>query len=53
MAAKRILTQLAVDKAKPRAERYSISDGLIPGMECRVGKSGTKDYYLRYRFGGT
>ena len=50
----RILTQLAVDKAKPRAARYEISDGPggVPGFALRVGATGDKSYVVRVRVGG-
>ena len=49
----RILTQLAVDKAKPRAARFEIPDGPggVPGFALRVG-DGRKVYTVRVRVRG-
>ena len=56
MAGKRIvrLTQLAVDKSKPRGRRYDLPDGPggIGGLALRVSERGVKSYSLRYRING-
>jgi integrase len=53
MATKRILTQLAVDKAKSRGRRYDLPDGPggVPGLMLRVSEHGARSFALRYRFG--
>jgi integrase len=50
----RVLTQLAVDKAKPGASRRELPDGPggVPGFALRIGETGVKSYVLRYRVGG-
>jgi integrase len=48
----KILTQRSVDAAKPRAERYGLPDGLIPGLQLIVQPSGFKSYALYARIGG-
>jgi integrase len=50
---KRILTQLAVDRAKPTGQRYDLPDGPggVPGLMLRIGEAGTKTFALRYRIG--
>jgi hypothetical protein len=50
----RVLTQLGVDKARPRGRRYEIPDGPagVPGFGLRVGETGVKSYVLRYRVEG-
>lgn len=51
MPAKHILTQLAIEKAKPRGRRYDLPDGPggVPGMMLRVSERGVKTFALRYR----
>ena len=48
-----ILTQLTVDRARARGQRFEIPDGPagVPGFALRVGVTGAKTYVLRYRFG--
>jgi integrase len=48
----KILTQRAVDAAKPRAKRYGRPDGLIPGLQFIVQPSGFKSYALYARING-
>ena len=54
MARNRLLTQLAVDKAKARGCRYELPDGAggVPGFALRVSEHGAKTFALRYRVGG-
>jgi integrase len=49
-----ILTQLTVDKTKPRGGRYEIPDGPggVPGFALRVGTTGGKSYVVRVRARG-
>ncbi len=50
----RLLTQLGVDKARPRGRRYELPDGPggVPGFALRVGETGVKSFVVRYRVGG-
>jgi integrase len=51
----RLLTQLAVDKLKPRpGRRYELPDGPagVPGFALRVSERGVKTFAIRYRTGG-
>ncbi len=50
----RLLTQLGVDKARPRGRRYELPDGPggVPGFALRVGETGVKSYVIRYRVAG-
>jgi integrase len=50
----RLLTQLAVDKAKARSQRYELPDGPggVPGLALRISEHGAKTFALRYRVGG-
>ncbi len=45
------LTALAVEKAKPRADRYEMPDGLLTGLYLIVQPSGAKSWAVRYRYG--
>lgn len=45
------LTKRVVDKAEPRATRYSIFDSVIPGFGLRVYPSGEKSWIFEYRPG--
>jgi integrase len=49
-----VLTQLAVDRLKPRGGRYELPDGPggVPGFGIRVGETGCKSFALRYRVDG-
>ena len=49
-----LLTQLGVDKARPRGRRYELTDGPagVPGFALRVGERGVKSYVVRFRIGG-
>jgi integrase len=49
-----ILTQLGVDKAKPRGRRYEKPDGPggVPGFALRVGATGDKTFVVRVRVNG-
>ena len=49
-----VLTQLAVDRLKPRGGRYELADGPggVPGFAVRIGETGCKSFVLRYRVGG-
>ena len=42
----KMLTQRTVESAKPKAKRYGISDGLVPGHRLIVFPSGEKTYAL-------
>jgi integrase len=44
------LTKRVVDNAKPRAQRYELSDG-VNGLYLAVQPSGGKSWIVRYRFG--
>src|SRR5262245_46694997 len=44
-------TQRDVDRAKPRAKRYSILDASLPGFLLRVSPNGNRAYYVRTRIG--
>ena len=48
----KILTQRSVDAAKPRAKRYGVRDGLIPGLRLIVHPSGQKTFALFARVNG-
>jgi integrase len=48
----KILTQRAVDSARPRAKRYGLRDGLIPGHFLLVHPTGHKSYALFARING-
>jgi integrase len=54
MAARKLLTQLAIEKAKPRPERYDLPDGPggVPGLALRVTPDGVRTFALRYRLAG-
>jgi integrase len=47
------LTAIAVDKLKPRPDRYEVPDGGQRGLKVVVFPSGAKSFIVRYRFGGT
>jgi integrase len=51
MATKRILTQLGIDRAKARSQRYDLPDGRggVPGLMVRVSERGAKSFALRFR----
>ena len=42
------LTKTAVDKAQPKAKKFWLWDGVIPGFGLMVLPSGVKTYWLRY-----
>jgi integrase len=46
------LTKTVVEGAKPRAQRYRLSDSLVPGLTLLVLPSGARTYYLRHRVDG-
>jgi integrase len=46
------LTQSVVDRAKPEAARYVLTDTVIPGFWLVVAPTGRKTFKLRYRVGG-
>ena len=46
------LTKTVVEGAKPRAQRYRLSDSLVPGLTLLVLPSGQRTYYLRHRVDG-
>jgi hypothetical protein len=43
-----VLTQLAVDRLKPRGRRYELPDGPggVPAFAVRVGETGCKSFVL-------
>jgi integrase len=47
----KVLTQRAVDAARPRAKRYGRPDGLVPGLSLIIQPSGFKSYSLFTRVG--
>jgi integrase len=47
-----ILTQRAVESAKPKAKRYPIADGLVPNQQLLVHPSGEKSYAISPRLHG-
>jgi integrase len=51
MRAKRLLTQLTVDRVKATGRRYDLPDGPggVPGLMLRVSERGVKSFALRYR----
>ena len=46
------LTKTLVEGAAPRAQRYRLSDSLVPGLVLLVLPSGQRTYYLRHRVDG-
>ena len=48
----KILTQRAVDAAKPRQEQYPLADGIVPGQRCIVYPGGKKTYRIWVRVPG-
>src|SRR5262245_2496287 len=48
----KILTQRAVDAAKPKAKRYGLRDGLVPGLRLIVHPSAVKSFVLFARING-
>jgi integrase len=46
------ITKSVVDESAPKAKRYVIWDGLLPGFGVRVEPSGHKVYFVRYRANG-
>jgi integrase len=48
----RVLTQRAVEAAKPKTKRYGKPDGVVPGMQLVVHPSGQKSFTLFARIGG-
>jgi site-specific recombinase XerC len=54
MRAKRLLTQLTIDRTKATGRRYDLPDGPggVPGLMLRVSERGAKSFALRYRIGG-
>jgi integrase len=48
----KILTQRGFDAARPKAKRYGIRDGLVPGLQLIVHPSGQKTYALFTRING-
>ena len=45
----RRLTKQTVDRALPKAKRYTLWDGDLKGFGLRIEASGTKTYLVRYR----
>lgn len=45
------LTKRVVDAARPRAVRYTVWDGEVPGLGLRVSPSGLKSWIIEYRPG--
>ena len=48
----KILTQRAVEAARPKADRYGKPDGLVPGQQLVVHPGGKKSYRLLARING-
>jgi integrase len=48
----KVLTQRAVDAAKPKAKRYGKPDGIIPGQRLLVHPTGEKSYVILPRIHG-
>ena len=48
----KILTQRAVEAAKPKADRFGKPDGLVPGQQLVVHPGGKKSYRLLARING-
>jgi integrase len=46
------ITKTVVDESTPKAKRYVVWDGLLPGFGIRVEPSGHKVYFVRYRANG-
>ena len=49
----KILTQRGIETAKPRAARYGVRDGLVPGLRLLVHPSGAKSFTLFARINGS
>jgi integrase len=45
----RALTDAEIRNLEPRAVRFDVADGDVPGLELRVWPNGTKRWCLRYR----
>ena len=45
-------TDLSIQKLKPGAKEYEISDGKVSGLRVAVQPSGHKSFIVRYRFAG-
>jgi integrase len=52
VAKAKILTERTVKTAKPKADRYGIADGIIPGQRLLVHPSGEKSYVILPRLHG-
>jgi integrase len=50
--ASKALTQAAVEKAKPKADRYEMPDGLLVGLRLTVQPSAAKSWCVRTRVHG-
>ena len=48
----KVLTQRAVEAAKPKPKRYGLPDGIVPGLRLIVYPTGKKVYYLWVRIHG-
>ena len=46
------LTAVAVDKLKPKPNRYEVADSGQRGLKLVIFPSGQKSFVVRYRFGG-
>ena len=46
------ISKSVVDESAPKAKRYVVWDGLLPGFGLRVEPSGHKVYFVRYRPNG-
>ena len=46
------LTAIAIEKLRPKANRYEVPDGGQRGLLVAVFPSGKKSFIVRYRFGG-
>lgn len=46
------LTTKAIEKIKPRAAAFYISDGKVPGLQLRIAPDGSRTWSVRYRIGG-
>jgi integrase len=51
-ADRKLLTSIAIEKFKPRADRYEVGDPGARGLRVVIQPSGSKTFILRYRFGG-
>jgi integrase len=47
-----VLTELSIQKLRPAANEYEVSDGKVSGLRVAVQPTGHKSFIVRYRFAG-